>query len=301
MLRHADPSDWVRQERPDLRIIPAALWQRVQDRREKITAPFARQTRECKDGRRRGGLLIGRPAGSDHSDYLLTGFSQCAKCTGSIRISNRQHGQNPKNRRRVYTCATHETRGKAICDNNAVVPQPVLDEIVIQAISGVLDHRVLDAAVERAFKRIRGRERQQPDRRVEIERDLAEITKQQRAYLKAISLGKPPAALVSELTALEARQVALEAEMANLKKVVPIDEGKIGAQLREAVRDVKTLLASTPIRARQTLRRLLVGKITCTPFTEGKKKGYKFSGTLAVGRLIGDSLTRLSVVRGAGC
>jgi site-specific DNA recombinase len=300
-LRHADPSEWVRQDRPDLRIIPAALWKRVDVRRRQGTAPFARQTRECKDGRRRGGLLIGRPAGSDHSEYLLTGFSTCAKCSGSIRISNRQHGQNPKNRRRVYVCSAHETRGKAICQNNTVVPQAVLDEIVVQAISGVLDQRILDAAVERAFKRIKGRERQQPDRRTEIERDLAEITKQQRAYLRAIAGGKPPKALVAELTALEARQVALEAEMGNLKKIVPIDEGKIRAQLRESVRDVKTLLASTPIRARQTLRRLLVDKITCTPFVENGKKGFRFSGTLAVGRLLGDSLTRLAVVRGAGC
>ncbi len=180
-----------------------------------------------------------------------------------------------------------------------MIPQPVLDEIVVQAISGVLDQRILDVAVERALKLIRGRERQQPDRRTEIERDLAEITKQQRAYLRAIAGGKPPKALVSELTALEERQTALEAEMGNLKKVVPIDEGKIRAQLRESVRDVKTLLASTPVRARQTLRRLLVDKITCTPFVENGKKGFRFSGTLAVGRLLGDSLTRLSVVRGA--
>ena len=31
---------------------------------------------------------------------------------------------------------------------------------------------------------------------------------------------------------------------------------------------------------------------------DGKRKGFKFSGTLAVGRLIGDALTRLSVVQG---
>jgi DNA invertase Pin-like site-specific DNA recombinase len=300
MLRKTDPSEWIRAVKEDLRIIPEKLWRRVQDRREKIAAPYARQTaRICKDGRRRGGLLIGRPADGDVGDYVSTGFASCSKCQGNIRVSNRQHGHVRPNRRRVYTCAAHETRGKSVCDNNTVVLQPVFDQAVIGAISAVLDQRVLEAAVERAVKRIRDHEAKHPNRRTEIERDLAEITRQQRTYLKAISLGKPPAALVSELTALEARQVALEAEMASLKKVIPINEAQIRARLREAVRDVKRLLGENVIRARQTLRRLLVDKITCTPFIEGRTRGYRFSGTLAVGRLLsGEVGTRPSVVNG---
>jgi DNA invertase Pin-like site-specific DNA recombinase len=67
-------SEWMERPAPELAIVDAKLWQRVQARREAAGATFLR---------RMNGRLIGRPSGADvESPYLLSGIAECALCGG---------------------------------------------------------------------------------------------------------------------------------------------------------------------------------------------------------------------------
>lgn len=56
--------------------------------------------------------------------------------------------------------------------------------------------------------------------------------------------------------------------------------------LRAAVADVRGLLGQSVPRARQMLRKVLVGRLRCEAFDEGGRRGYRFAGQGTFGRLL---------------
>ena len=71
-----------------------------------------------------------------------------------------------------------------------------------------------------------------------------------------------------------------ELEILQLQKnnVVYLDEAKVKQDLRKRVKDMQGVLGRHPAQARQALRKLLNGKITCTPVMVGESEGYQVTG-----------------------
>lgn len=84
--RRRDESEWVRTERPDLRIVSDEQWNAAHARMQR-----ARTTMTTAIGRR---AVVRRDY---ESKYLLTGFVRCTTCRGSITVVSRSHG-----RKRAY-------------------------------------------------------------------------------------------------------------------------------------------------------------------------------------------------------
>jgi hypothetical protein len=83
----ARPADeWVRQERPELRIADAALWEAVQARLRFVEAAF---------GRRRPERIGGR-APAAYSPFLLSGLLRCVR---RLRGPHGHPGRDPAERR----------------------------------------------------------------------------------------------------------------------------------------------------------------------------------------------------------
>ena len=51
--------------------------------------------------------------------------------------------------------------------------------------------------------------------------------------------------------------------------------------------DWQGLLRSAPVQGRQILRKVLVGRLTLTPRTEGTERYYEYAGEATLGRLLG--------------
>jgi len=286
-----DESGWLRTSRPDLRIVPESLWRAVHEKLEARRASYPRDST---------GRLLGRPHHTDESRYLLTGFAECAECHGSIRITNRGTGHKGE-RRHLYSCATFEARGKAKCTNRIVVRHNLLERAIIADIGKALRPQVLDVAVERALRKIHERDGGTVARRVALQKELQEITVKERRLIDAIATGERPQPIVNALKELGDRRVTLEHAIAKEEHVVPLDAGKLKRELRDQVRDILGLLETNAVRGRQMLRRILSERISCTPFHEGTRRGFRYSGKLAIGRLIsGEVATRLSVESGTG-
>ena len=89
-------TEWLERPAPELAIVDAELWQRVQARRAEAGATFLR---------RMDGKLIGRPSGADvASPYLLSGIAECARCGGSLVAMTRPSGG--RRLRTTGACAT---------------------------------------------------------------------------------------------------------------------------------------------------------------------------------------------------
>jgi hypothetical protein len=124
-LRRERPmSEWRIVERPELRIVDEALWDRVQKRIERIAEQFK--------GKRPG--LYNRAA---TSPYLLTGFLKCSSCGASLAIvTGRSKGGRGK-----YGCPQNFYRGA--CSNRLKESADLVENRLLAG----LQHSVLQPEV----------------------------------------------------------------------------------------------------------------------------------------------------------
>jgi hypothetical protein len=247
--------------RPDLRIVPADLWQAVQKRLANVRKTYVRDN---------NGTLWGRPETGAHSKYLLSGIARCGLCGASL-IATKGLGRGRQMYAR-YACSHNSNRGNTVCRNNYREAQETLDNKVIDAVErAVLTPERVARVVQLAVQKARERARQEPDNTKKLEADIKRLERERDNLTAACAQGRlRPESLLAEI---EKREVVLEALRSDLAgsphrlKLAEKDlEGlktrmveRIG-KFREVMRDRRNGPA-----ARLALRKLLNGPIRCTP------------------------------------
>ena len=288
-------STWLHLDAPALRIVPEELWRAAHVRLDQARALYARGDH---------GTIAGRRPGRDFdSRYLLSGLASCAVCRGSI-VGLTRDRKRPGGRRALYGCAYYHKRGPKVCSNSLLIRQEALDAVVLDAVASALDARLLDDAVDAALAKLRGRHRGDGDRRTALRRDLEDAEKATARLVDAIARGGAVEPLLQRLRAEEDRKRALSAELESIAapaKVVPFDERRIRAELREKVANVRALLGRNVHGARQILQKLVVGKLECAPVTlDGGGRGYRLTGEGSYAPILPPAVVPTMVVTPAG-
>jgi hypothetical protein len=283
--RKRPTDEWLRLEAPELRIVSDELWAAVESRLTRAAELFPRG--------RDGGRLMGRPShGDGESPYLLTGFTICAICEGSVGGLARLHGSGAASERKrvtFYSCTRHRNRGPHVCSNAVVLPTRLVDDVVLDAIRDTLDMRVIELAVEKALARLRSGEERHRERRIALGRELSLTDERLGRLVGALVSGGPLDTLIAEMKDQEERKKRLVTELEGLTKaeeVASLDAEKIKTELQDRVRDVKALLGRHTPQARQMLRKLLDHKIVVEPIEKDGRRGFRLSGHLNIGRLL---------------
>lgn len=267
------PSEWLRLEAPDLRIVSEALWQAVEARLRQSGESYLRHARTGRLGGRRSG-------GDFESPYLLSGLGQCGVCGGSLVAMTRGHGRH---RAKFYGCAYHHKRGTTVCSNAVQIRQEILDGALLEAISQALDEQVIEAAVARALEQLRGRQRGSADRRVELQRELQLVQARIGHLVEAVKRGRATDVLLETLEAETARKALIFREMGDLENrcsLASLDARRLAEELKTRASDARGLLGRHVPQARRMLRALLDGRLVCEPFEEEERqRGYKFRAT----------------------
>lgn len=164
------PAEWVREDRPDLAIVPA----------ESFEAAQAETRRRVAHYRWRPGPhpLRGEFPGRGHprqARHVLSGFLECGLCGGGF------HALNGAER---YGCAWHRGRGPVVCASALTVRRAALEERIFGAIRDrILVPEVVAYAVEKALSLVEARLRRdargpsaaERARLAEIEDELATL------------------------------------------------------------------------------------------------------------------------------
>ena len=284
------PEEWLHREAPALRIIPEDLWQAAHARLDQARRIFAHAParRQC----------LGQPPRLDlESPFLLSGMARCALCGGAIIAMSRLHGTHRKHR---YGCSYHHKRGATICANGVQIRQDLLDHALLQSISELVDERIVEAAVSKALARLRTAHEEELGRRTAIQQKLSLLEAREQHLVEAIKLGETMKPLLAALKAEEQRKKALAADLdrlADRAKVSSLDSARLKRNLMARVTDVRSLLTRHTPQARQMLRRLLVDRLTLTPYEEAGSSWYRFEGQGTYGCLLeGESLATSSGV-----
>ena len=108
---------------------------------------------------------------------------------GSLVAFTRDYKRGRGLRGLFYGCSYNHKRGPAVCKNRVLIRQDKLDQVVLDAIAEALDERILERAVEKATARLMRLRRSAPDRRAQVERDLAEVDARIQRGLDALLTG----------------------------------------------------------------------------------------------------------------
>ncbi len=261
-------SEWLRLDRPELRIVSEKTWQAVHARlrgRRTILATAGGRPRQLHD---------------IDSKYLLSGFARCATCGGTLATLSRDHG---KGRAFFYGCLAHAKRGATVCNNALVLPVDRVDRAVLSKLSkDVLRPAVVKAIIEGVFKAL------QPKTVTAnvgaLRAELRALDKKIGNLTEAIEGGAAVAPLVAKLQARQAERDDLLAAIgaADALRQVAVDRESVERRVFEQVKTWQALLTTKVPDARQALREMLDGPIRFAP--EGRE--YRFSGNDTTGKLV---------------
>jgi site-specific DNA recombinase len=270
--------DWLVIDLPHLQIIDDATWQEAQNRWNNVRAVYLRGT---------NGRLHGRPTNGRESPYLLTGFTCCGHCGGSVYVRSRSHG----NRRAYhYCCVVHYQRGPEACPERLLLPVPDADRAILTALEqDVMQPAIITKALEKALQQLQTDQEDPADRKEVLLKELHSLEAELNRFTQAIAAGGWLPTIMSAIQEREARRVKVQAELA-LLDVTPIgqlDAGEIEQELRGYLKDWSSLTSRHPAQTRQILRKLLPSRIRLSHDAKGV---CHFEGTAAVGRMISGML-----------
>ncbi|HEX7044496.1 MAG TPA: recombinase family protein [Burkholderiales bacterium] len=241
-------------ERPDLAIVPADLWERVQARLKATRAAYVRANE---------GKAVGRPETGRASKFLLSGLARCGcktrgrPCGGNIVVTG---GQRQKHW--YYVCSYHQNRGAQVCANDVRERMAVMDELVLGKIESViLTPDALEYVIEQGVRKFKARRRERPEGLPKLEAEIRRLTRELERLTQAIALGRAPQTVLDAIAERERRIEALRREAAGYRRfseLTELDLRRTQRRARERMRQFKDLIRSSDVpKARDALRLLL--------------------------------------------
>jgi site-specific DNA recombinase len=271
--RRVSRSEWQVAERPDLRIIDDAIWERVQRRRQAATHNLS--------GHRQPGrnLLRGR-CGITHGRGLFSGFLRCGECGRAVSIVS-QHRYRGR-LYRYYGCATYAKNGEAVCTNRVTARAEDAERALLAGVQAEITRpETLEYIVARLSAALQEAVDARPSRRETLLHHRETLTQKIRHLLTAIESGMAGTTVLEALRAREGELAKVDGEIAALD--LPDNAQRltvIPSWVKQQVADVVALLQDRPERAKAELSRLGV-RFTVFPVSdvpEGQKPHLRAVG-----------------------
>jgi hypothetical protein len=233
LMRMRPPEEWITTEIPELRIVPQALWDRVQHRRA---------------GRR--GLSVYSDLRGQRQKYLFSGLLVCGTCGAAYTIDSGKY----------YGCATHRNRGSAVCQNNRQVHRVRLEEALLQLVfHDVFSPEVIRYLTRKVDVALRRLAAAQASPRVLLQADLAKARVQLDNVKQAILQGILTPTTRDLLETCERRVDDLEVQLRTPPKLpTPV---ALASLVQGYLGDLRAALGTNGAYARTLLEKLL-GKVT---------------------------------------
>ena len=239
-----EPDCWIVQEVPELRIVHQHLWDVVKERQRTIK----RDTRP--DVREKPFWAQQRPR------YLMTGLAKCGACGSSyVKISAN-----------LFGCAAARNRGT--CGNRLNIRVEALEDMILDGLRTRLMEPELFKVFCEEFHREMNRLRSDENAASATKRaELDHVDRRIRRIVELITDDEAPVrALKQELITLEARQLALQQQLAEIGAPAPLIHPNLAEIYRQRVEHLhEALLDGTTRDEAFELIRSLIDEICLVP------------------------------------
>jgi DNA invertase Pin-like site-specific DNA recombinase len=254
-------AEWVRVERPELRIVPQSLWDAAQVRKAATFVTYP----QAPDGR-----LSGKPERSAlASNYLLAGMLRCGVCGGRMVSLKRRRDHGGKYYF-YYVCWTSRGRGSTVCNSSRMVSMDRLHDMVVTAFKRDI---LTPARLEQVIRDLaRGHEHgsaRAAEVRRALEADLHRVEGRIANLTEAVATGGEVKSLIAAIRTAEREQQDIRARLEHAdglqKATAAWDISGYREKVMALLEDWQGALEAAPQIARQILRKLLASDIVVTP------------------------------------
>lgn len=248
---------------PDLRIVDAEIWERVQIRT--AAAPKRKSP--------------GKPA-----QHMLSGVLRCADCGGPLTVANGRAGKTPI---LVYTCQRRRDRGT--CNASLRRPVEVVDRIVMDWVrQHVLTPTIVKLVVGMIREELAGDHARRAGDEKRIETDIKQLRHQIDKLLEAVPDADVDArtALLRGVSERQARLTSLEVELRTARTLpgaMELDLRRIERQATERFATLASVGADNPREARLLLGQLFPDGLKATAIQTETGKQMAIDGAATIG------------------
>ena len=251
------PDEWIRQERPELRIIEATLWDAVQQRRA-----FVENTYGVGPGRPpRGGAHVA------YSPYLLSGVLRCGGCGARMvaQTTTRQKGSDVY-RYGVYRCGFAKTKGPAVCAHGIGYRQERLEGALLAKFREAMTAPMIGALTDMVNAQLEAVFRGHGARTAELRDEIERLEAQARHLVQFLATGGDSPTVRAELQTIETTLEELRAEWATIEKALMRPAPRVHpAWVRTKLERLDDLLQRDPQRAKVEILKHLDGDLVIVP------------------------------------
>jgi hypothetical protein len=195
VVRLADPSQVLRVDKPEWRIIDAATW-------DAVRGALAQRNSYTR--------AIG-----PHAKHPMAGLAKCAACGGSIGARNIR---TTSGQARGYGCTFHARRGAYVCPVALTQPVEEVEGALVDHMRSVV---LAEDRVDRIVEEVRAeidRQEANPTDTAAMDAELAKLRTEQKRYALAIAQAPNVEEIVSELQRRAQRIQAIEVELAATRR-----------------------------------------------------------------------------------
>ena len=255
--------DYVTIIKPELRIIPKQLWEKVVKRLSESKNKYVNS---------RGGNVPfnGNVNNVAESKFLLSGLCECNECGGTyVALGGTSGSGSNRKKRYKYGCGSHHNKGNTICTNNHTIIIEDLDEAVTEMIQNeFLDNTAIDYIINKAIEIIKEKKNQSPDVKRDLINDHSKMIKEISKLIELVFNGVESQQLSDKIKEREERKSFLEEEISRLEDVEKsqnFNPNDLKTKLKSRVNDFKSLISDQIFDARKALKHLLSQKIRIIP------------------------------------
>ncbi len=263
--------DWVRVEKPELRIIDQTLWETVQALNTKRRATAGLQ------GRR------------GPNKYLLSGIARCGMCGGPISVDQKRHGNEPV---KVYICSWHKDRGSAVCANSLRRPVREVDRGMIDWLEQhILREEYVVEALKEVRRRLKERSKNVGPEIKALEQERRKLKKEIEKPVMALTMtDKRPAPVIEAIDARSKRVTTIESRLEAAKvapSTIDLETRRLEKDATARLEQLRRLLRGDSAKARNVVEALVEpGSLTMTPENDKGHRRYLVQGLVSPGTLL---------------
>ena len=177
-------SEWIRQNVPDLRIVPQSLWEAAKTRQKALD--------------KRTGHLGSRK----RPQYLLSGLLVCGSCGGGYSKINSER----------YGCSSARNKGESVCTNKKTIKRSVLEGKVLNALqSHLMRDDLVQVFCDEYARHMNALRAAQNAALASRQAEATKLTKERENIVQAIKDGVPASMIKDDLARVSARLDELSA------------------------------------------------------------------------------------------
>jgi DNA invertase Pin-like site-specific DNA recombinase len=246
-------SEWVRQERADLRIVEPETFHAVQARRAQFEAGPGRPPRN--------GAVPGYG-----SPYLLSGLLRCKLCGARMTAQTAKRRKGAK----VYAyrwlvCSFAKNKGPAVCSHRVWYRQERLEAALIGKFREATTPAMITVLATLVNDQVAERLRQRDSRAGDLKVELLQLEREAGHLVRFLASGGDSATVAAQLRLTEAAIAALRGEVNRAERSAPAVPVVHRSWVAQRVEHLEALLASDPRRARLEIAKHLDGDLTVEP------------------------------------